>query len=108
MIPDLTYLTSLWIQRIGWCSIQLILNKKKLVIVETRLGWNFARSYGASLEFKVSLVVRCEDAFNINHSPFFVTLLDDWSEYPFSDCIWGIIIVVIANFTALSFGTTNV
>lgn len=101
-------LTSLGIQRIRRRSVQLILDKRQLMVIETSLSRGFARNHGTSLELEMSLVVSREDALDVDHGPLLVALLDDRGEHPLSDSIGRIVVVVIADFSALGFSTANI
>ena len=66
------------IERVEWCSVQLIRDECQWMFVKASLSWDFAWIYGTSLELEVTLVVRSENTFNINDGILFIAGLNDW------------------------------
>lgn len=100
--------SSLRIERISICCIELIRNECQRMFIEAFLRRYFTRLNRAGLELKVSFVMCCEYTFKLNGSLFFVASLCDWREYSLSNGIRRIVVVVVANFATASFSPTYV
>ena len=94
--------------RIRGRPVQLVGHERQRTAIEACLRGNFTRRYGAGLHLKMSLVMSRENAFNIDGRACVVASLNDRRESSVSDCIWRIIIVVIANLSTASFRPSNV
>ena len=77
------------------------------MLIEARLRGRLAGSHGTSLDLEVSLVVRREDALDVDHGALRVTLLDRGGERA-ANGVGREVVVVIANLAALRFGAANV
>ena len=94
--------------RIGGRPIQLVGHKCQRTAIKACLRGNLTRRYGAGLHLEMSLVMSRENAFNIDGRAWVVASLNDRRESSVSDCIWRIIVVVIANLSTASFRPSNV
>ena len=77
------------------------------MLIEARLRGRLAWSHGTRLDLEVSLVVRREDALDVNHGALRVTLLDRGGERA-ANGVERKVVVVIADLAALRFGAANV
>jgi hypothetical protein len=78
------------------------------MLVEASLASHFVRKDGTGLELEVALVMRREYSFHIYDRPFFIAFLGVGRENAFADRIGGVVVRVISDLTAASFGTPNV
>lgn len=100
---------SLGIQRIGRCAIQLVGDERQRMIIKAFLHGRISRGRDGTRPYlEVSLVMRCENAFDVNDRRLSIASLNGWREYPFSDSIRRIIVVVITNFTTASFRPADI
>jgi len=65
------------IERMHRRTIQFILDKCQRIGIETFLCSNLAWRDGTSLDFEMTLVMGCQDTFDVNNCAFFVAGLND-------------------------------
>ena len=100
-------LTSLGVQRIGRRVVQHVLDEGQRVLVEARLRGRLAGGRGARLHLEVALVVRREDALDVDYGALRVALLDGRGERA-ADGVGRDVVVVIADLAAPRLGAADV
>jgi len=99
---------SLGVQRIGFGVVQLVRDEGQRIFVKAFLCRNLSGSNGTRLDLEVSLVMRREDALDLDNTGFFVASLERRREDTFSDGIGRVIVIVIPHFAATGFGASDV
>ena len=111
MVPRATarnLLTSLRVQRIRLGVVQLVHDEGQRMFIEACLRRHFARSHGTRPDLEVSLVMRREDALDLDDGGFFVASLERRREDAFADGVGRVIVVVIPHLAATGFGAADV